>query len=427
MTHFQTNAVHAGYNPAEHNNSVAVPIYQTSAYTYDSAQDAADLFNLKKFGNIYTRITNPTVDIWEKRIAKLEGGVGALAVSSGHSAQFIAITNICEKGDNFISSNHLYGGTYTQFLITFKKQGIDARFFSPEKEANIENLIDKNTKCIYVESLANPAFSIVDFEKISEIAKKYHLPVIVDNTVPSPALFKPFEHGANIVVHSSSKILGGQGNSIGGVIIDGGNFDWGKSDRFPGITKPSEGYHGLVFNDTFGKDCPFGNIAYILKARVEGLRDYGNCLSPFNAFLFLQGVETLYLRTQYLSKSVEKLANFLENHPKVKNVFTPVLESSPYHDKFKKYFKNGAPGILSFELKEGRKAGENFIENVKVAHHVTNLGDSKTLVTHPASTTHRQLSAEELETSGVSQGLIRVSIGLEHIDDIIADFEQVIG
>jgi len=426
MTHFNTDLVHAGLNTADHNNSVTVPIYQTSAYTYDSAEDAAKLFDLKQFGNIYTRITNPTVDIWEKRVAKLEGGVAALAVSSGHSAQFIALTTLCEAGDNFISSNHLYGGSYTQFSITFKKYGIETQFFTPGEEDSIENKINDKTKAIYVESLANPAFSIVDFEKLAKIAKKHHIPLIVDNTVPSPALFRPFEHGANIVVHSSSKILGGQGNSIGGIIVDGGNFDWGKTDRFPGITKPSDGYHGLVFNDVFGQGCPLGNIAFIIKARVEGLRDFGNCLSPFNAFLFLQGVETLAIRTAYLSKNIKKLAEFLVNHSLVKNVFTPVLESSPYHDKFQKYFAQGAPGILSFELKAGRSAGEKFIESVKIAHHVTNLGDSKTLITHPASTTHRQLSDDELVTAGVSQGLIRVSLGLEHIDDIIADFEQAL-
>lgn len=427
MTHFQTNAVHAGYTPSEHNNAGAVPIYQSSAFTFDSAEHAAKLFNLEEFGSIYTRINNPTQDILEKRVAALEGGTAALALSSGLSAQFLAITNLCTAGDNFISASHLYGGSYTQFDVTFRKIGIDTRFFNPDVPEEIEALIDENTRAIYYETLSNPAFSIVDFDTISEIAKRHHIPVIVDNTVPSPVLFKPFEHGANIVVHSLTKYLGGHGTSVGGIIVDGGNFDWGKTDRFPSLTKPSGGYHGLVFNDVFGKDCPFGNIAFAIKARVEGLRDYGPAISPFNAFQIIQGIETVYLRVKYQSENIIKLAKYLENHPKIDKVFAPFLESSKYKKNFDKYFKNGAPGILSFELKGGQSAGENFVESVKVALHETNLGDSRTVVTHPASTTHRQLTEEGKKAAGVTLGLIRVSLGLEHIDDIIADFEQAIG
>jgi O-acetylhomoserine/O-acetylserine sulfhydrylase len=364
MTHFETKAVHSGYDPRDHNQSVAVPIYQTSAYTYESAEAAAELFDLKRFGNIYTRITNPTVDVLEKRVTALERGVAALATASGHAAQFLTLSTLCENGDHFLSSSHLYGGTYNQFSVSLKKFGIKVSYFDPLNEDFIEEKIQKNTKAIYVESLANPAFSIVDFEKIVLIAKKHHIPVVVDNTVPSPALFRPLELGANIVIHSSSKILGGQGNSIGGIIVDGGNFDWGKTDRFSQFTSPSEGYHGLIFNDIFGKNGALGNIAFIVKARVEGLRDFGPCMSPFNAFLFLQGIETLSLRTQYLSKNIEVLARYLEKHPKVEAVYTPILENSPYHERFKKYFFKGGPGILSFELKGGRKKGERFVESV---------------------------------------------------------------
>jgi len=427
MTHFDTNALHAGYTPADHNNAGAVPIYQSSAFTFDSAEHAAKLFNLEEFGSIYTRINNPTQDILEKRVASLEGGSAALALSSGQSAQFITITTLCNSGDNFISSSHLYGGSYTQFDVSFRKIGIDTRFFHPDKPEDIESLIDENTRAIYVESISNPAFSIVDFDKISEIAKKYHLPIVVDNTVPSPVLFRPFEHGANIVLHSLTKYLGGHGTSMGGIIVDGGNFDWGKTDRFPTLTQPSAGYHGLVFNDVFGKDCPFGNIAFAIKARVEGLRDYGTAISPFNAFQIIQGIETVSLRVKHQSKNIKKLAEFLENHPKVENVFAPFLQTSKYKENADKYFPDGCPGILSFELKDGQSAGENFVESVKIALHETNLGDSRTVVTHPASTTHRQLSIEAKKSAGVSLGLIRVSLGLEYIDDIIADFEQAIG
>ncbi len=427
MTHFQTDAVHAGYKSHEHNNAGAVPIYQSSAFTFDSAEHAAKLFNLEEFGNIYTRINNPTQDILEKRVTALEGGSASLALSSGLSAQFLAITNICSAGDNFISASHLYGGSYTQFDVTFRKIGIDTRFFNADKPEEIETLIDDNTRAIYYETLSNPAFSIIDFDKISAIAKKYHIPVIVDNTVPSPVLFKPFEHGANIIVHSLTKYLGGHGTSVGGIIVDGGNFDWGKTNRFPSLTQPSKGYHGLIFNDVFGKNCPFGNIAFAIKARVEGLRDYGPAISPFNAFQIIQGIETVYLRVQYQSKNIIKLAEYLENHSKVKKVFAPFLKSSKYKENFDKYFKNGAPGILSFELKEGLPAGEKFVEGVKIALHETNLGDSRTIVTHPASTTHRQLTEEGKKSAGVTPGLIRVSLGLEHIDDIISDFDQAIG
>ncbi len=423
---FETLCLHGGYNSYDHNNAGSVPIYQSSAYTYDNAEHAADLFALNDFGYIYSRINNPTQGILENRIALLEKGKASLALSSGHAAEHIALTNILEKGDNIVSSSHLYGGTYNLFKVTFKKIGIESRFFHPDNLDEIDGLIDEKTKAIYVETIGNPSLSIVDFDELSKKAEKYNIPLVVDNTFATPYLFNPIDFGASIVVHSMTKYIGGHGTSIGGVIVDSGNYDWGKTDKYPGITKESEGYHGLCFYDRFGPDSKFDNISFIVKARVEGLRDYGSCISPFNAFLFLQGLETLSLRMEKHSSNALALAGYLEKHSKVINVNYPGLKSSKYFDRAKKYFPKGASGMFTFELDGGRENGKRFIENVKVALHETNLGDSRTIVTHPSSTTHQQMSDEEQIECGVGQSLIRVSVGLENVEDLKEDFDQAI-
>lgn len=421
---FETLQVHAGQEIDPTTGSRAVPIYQTTSYVFNSAAHGANLFALKEFGNIYTRIMNPTTDVFEKRIAALEGGVAALAVASGQAAQFIALTNILETGDNFVSGANLYGGTFNQFKVSFKRLGIEARFAKDDAPENIEALIDDNTKAIYVETIGNPSYSIPDFERISSIAQKYDLPLIVDNTFGAAGyLFKPLEHGAHIVVESATKWIGGHGNSIGGVIVDGGNYNWGNG-KYKQFSEPSEGYHGLVFSDVFGVGGPFGNIQFAIRARVEGLRDYGPALSPFNAFLLLQGLETLSLRVQRHVDNALEVAKWLESHPQVERVSYPGLKNHPHHNNAQKYLKNGFGSVLSFIIKGGADKANAFIDALQLISHLANVGDAKTLIIHPAATTHQQLSEADQLNAGVFPGLLRISVGIEHIDDIKADLQQ---
>lgn len=421
---FETLQLHAGQEIDPTTNSRAVPLYQTSSYTFNSAEHAANLFGLKEFGNIYTRLMNPTTDVFEKRVAALHGGVAALATASGHAAQFLAITNILQAGDNFVSSPYLYGGSYNQFKVSFKKLGIEAQFAKDDAPESFEELINENTKAIYLETIGNPTLNVADFDAIAAVAKKHDIPLIVDNTFGAGGyLFRPIEHGANVVVESATKWIGGHGTSIGGIIIDGGNFDWGNG-KFPQFSEPSDGYHGLVFSDVFGVNGPFGNIAFIIKARVEGLRDFGPTISPFNSFLLLQGLETLSLRVDRTVENAQKLAEFLENHPKVEKVLYPGLPSFPDYENAKKYLKKGFGGVLNFEIKGGKEAAVKFIDHLQLISHLANVGDSKTLIINPASTTHEQLSDEERLKAGITPGQIRLSVGIEHIDDIIADLEQ---
>jgi len=421
---FETLQLHAGQDVDQTTLSRAVPIYQTSSYVFKNAEHAANLFGLKEFGNIYTRLMNPTTDVFEKRIAALEGGVAALATSSGQAAQFIALTNILESGDNFVSTSYLYGGTYNQFKVQFRRLGITVNFVNGDKAEDFDRAVNSKTKAIYLETIGNPEFNIPDFEAIAKVAQRHNIPLIVDNTFGAGGyLFQPLKHGANIVVESAKKWIGGHGTSIGGVIVDGGNFNWGNGN-FPQFTEPSEGYHGLKFWDVFGTPGPFGNIAFIIRARVEGLRDYGATLSPFNAFLLIQGIETLSLRVQRHVENALSIAQWLEKHPQVKGVSYPGLESSKYHSLAKKYLKNGFGGVLSFHIKGGKDAADSFINNLKLISHLANVGDAKTLIIHPASTTHQQLSLQEQEASGVVPGSIRLSVGIEHLDDIKEDLEQ---
>jgi O-acetylhomoserine (thiol)-lyase len=421
---FETLQLHAGQEVDPTTKSRAVPIYQTTSYLFDNSEHASNLFGLKEFGNIYTRIMNPTTDVFEKRIAALEGGVAALATSSGQSAQFLALTNILEAGDNIVSTSYLYGGTYNQFKVQFKRLGITVKFVDGDSPEEFERLIDENTKALYLETIGNPRFNVPDFEAIAAVAKKHDIPLIVDNTFGAGGyLFRPLEHGADIVVESATKWIGGHGTSVGGVIVDGGKYNWGNG-KFPQFSEPSESYHGLVFSDVFGVDGQFGNIAFIIRARVEGLRDYGNALSPFNAFLLIQGLETLSLRVQRTVDNALELAKWLETHDDVEEVSYPGLTSSPYHTLAKKYLKKGFGGVLTFKIKGGQKNAEKFIDSLELASHLANVGDAKTLIIHPSSTTHEQLSLEEQAKSGVVPGQIRVSTGYEHIDDIKADFEQ---
>jgi O-acetylhomoserine/O-acetylserine sulfhydrylase len=421
---FETLQLHAGQELDPLTGSRAVPIYQTTSYTFNNSDHGANLFALKEFGNIYTRIMNPTTDVFEKRIAALEGGVAALAVASGQAAQFIALTNILSAGDNFVTSRFLYGGTFNQFKVQFKRLGIEARFVETEEPESFDVLIDQNTKAIYLETIGNPAFNIPDFEKISAVAKKHDLPLIVDNTFGAGGyLFRPLEHGANIVVESATKWIGGHGTSVGGVIVDGGNYNWGNG-KFPQFSEPSEGYHGLVFSDVFGVNGPFGNIQFIIRARVEGLRDFGPSISPFNSFLLIQGLETLSLRVQRHVENALEFAKWLETHPQVKSVNYPGLASSPYHELAKKYLKRGFGGMLSFELKGDKEQTKKFVDSLKLTSHVANVGDAKTLIIQPSATTHQQMSDSEQLKTGVSPTMLRVSVGIEHIDDIKADFEQ---
>ena len=422
---YETLQLHAGQEEVEGTTrSRAVPIYQTTSYTFKDSEHGANLFALKEFGNIYSRIMNPTVDVLEKRIAALEGGVAAVAVASGQAAQFIALSNILETGDNLVSSSNLYGGTYNQFKVNFKRLGIEARFVANESAEAYEQLIDEHTKALYVEAIGNPSFNVPDFEGIAAVAKKYDIPLVVDNTFGACGyLFSPLKHGANIVVQSATKWIGGHGTSIGGVIVDGGNYNW-SNGKYPQFSEPSEGYHGLVFGDVFGVDGPFGNIAFAIRARVEGLRDYGPALSPFNAFLLLQGLETLSLRVQRTVDNALELAKWLEQHPKVDHVNYAGLESSPSYANAQKYLTNGYGGVLSFTIKGSKENATTFVDSLQLVSHLANVGDAKSLIIQPSATTHQQLSEEAQLSAGVLPNLLRVSVGIEHIDDIRADFEQ---
>ncbi|MCX8277095.1 MAG: O-acetylhomoserine aminocarboxypropyltransferase/cysteine synthase [Dehalococcoidia bacterium] len=433
---FETQQLHAGQVPDPTTNARAVPIYQTTSYVFDSAEHGANLFGLKEFGNIYTRIMNPTTDVFEKRIAALEGGVAALATSSGQSAQFIAITNMLQAGDHLVSSPYLYGGTYNQFKAQFPRIGINTTFAADDTAEAFEAAITADTKALYLESMGNPRFNVPDLDKISAVAKKHDIPLVVDNTLGAAgALIRPIEHGADVVVESATKWIGGHGTTIGGVIVDAGTFNWGNG-KYPLFTEPSDAYHGLVHWDAFG----FGsdicnmlglpesrNIAFAMRARLEVLRDYGASQSPFNSFLLLQGIETLSLRVERHTANALELATWLESHSAVSSVSYPGLKSSPYYDLAKKYTLRGAGAMLNFELKGGYDKAVSFINSVKLASHLANVGDAKTLVIHPSSTTHEQLSEEDQIASGVTPTMVRVSVGLEHIDDIKDDFEQAFG
>jgi O-acetylhomoserine (thiol)-lyase len=423
---FETLQVHAGHSPDKETFSRAVPLYQTSSYVFKNAKHAADLFDLAESGNIYTRINNPTTDVLEKRAAALEGGVAALAVSSGHAAQFIALTTLMRKGDNFISSPFLYGGSYNQFKITLAGFGIEARFAKDLDPESFEELIDSNTKAVYLETIGNPGFNIPDFEAFAKLTSGYGLPLVVDNTFGACGfLCRPIDFGANIVTESATKWIGGHGTSIGGLITDAGNFNW-NNGRFPVFTEPSEGYHGFVFGEKFSLSSAAGNIAFIVKARVEGLRDIGPAISPFNSFLLLQGLETLSLRMERHVQNTLSLAKWLENHPGVEKVNYPGLPGNAYHELSKKYLPKGAGGVLSFVLKADKMKAAKLVEYLELVSHLANVGDAKTLIIQPAATTHSQLSADEQLAVGIEPGMFRVSVGIEHIDDIIYDFDQAI-
>ncbi|MFL5262171.1 MAG: O-acetylhomoserine aminocarboxypropyltransferase/cysteine synthase family protein [Anaeromyxobacteraceae bacterium] len=422
---FETLQVHAGQEPAPGTNARAVPIYQTTSYTFDSAEHGARLFALQEFGNIYTRIMNPTTDVFEKRVAALEGGAAALATASGQAAQFLTISNIAAAGDNIVSTSMLYGGTYNQFKVTLPRLGIGVKFVEGDNVGDYRKAIDAKTKAIYTESIGNPAGNVPDFEALANLAHEHKIPLIVDNTFGMAGfLVKPIEHGADVVVQSATKWIGGHGTSIGGVIVDSAKFDWGASGKFPFFTDPSPGYHGLVFNDVFGPKGPFGNIQFIIRARVEGLRDLGPALSPFNAFQLLQGLETLSLRGQRHVDNALALARWLKSHAQVAWVNYTGLEEHPYHQRARKYLRNGFGGVFTFGIKGGFEAGKKFINSVKLASNLANVGDAKTLVIHPSSTTHQQLSEAEQKSAGVAPEQVRVSVGIEHIDDIKEDFDE---
>lgn len=423
---FETLQVHAGQEVDKTTHSRALPIYQTSSYVFEDAKDGADLFGLRKFGNIYTRLQNPTTDVFEKRVAALEGGVTGLATSSGQSAQFIALNNILQVGDNFVTTSHLYGGTHNQFRSQFKRLGVEVRFTANDNPEEFERLIDDKTKALYLETIGNPELNIPDFDAIAEVANRHDLPLIVDNTFGAGGyLFRPIEHGAAVVVESATKWIGGHGTSLGGIIVDSGKFNWGNG-KFPSFSEPSESYHGLVFWDVFGANGPFGNIAFNIRARVEGLRDWGNTISPFNSFLLVQGLETLSLRLDRHVENTQALAEWLEQHPKVEYVNYPGLKSSKYYELAQKYFPKGPGAVLTFRLKGAAENADKLIDNVQLLSHVANVGDTKTLIIHPAATTHEQLSPEAQKSSGVEPGLLRIAVGIENIDDIKADLQQAL-
>ena len=422
--HFETLQQHAGQEPDPTTGSRAVPIYQTTSFNFKNSEHGGNLFALKEFGNIYTRIMNPTTDVFEKRVAALEGGVAVLATSSGQAAQFLALNNIIEAGENFVTSPFLYGGSHNQFKVSFKRLGIEARFTKDNNVENFESLIDEKTKALYTETIGNPDFNIPDFDKLAALAQKYDLPLIVDNTFACAGyLFRPLEHGAHVVVQAATKWIGGHGNSIGGVIVDGGNYNWGNG-KYRNFSEPAEGYHGLVFNDVFGSKGPFGNIQFIIRARVEGLRDFGAAISPFNSFLLIQGLETLSLRVERHVQNALAVAQWLEKHPRVSKVNYPGLESSPHYANAKKYLTKGAGAVLSFEVKGTKENTSQFVDNLKMISNLANVGDTKTLIIQPSITTHQQLTDDEQLSAGVTPGLLRLSVGIEHIDDIKADIEQ---
>ena len=424
MNHFETLQIHAGQTPDPATNARAVPVYQTTSYTFNNSEHGARLFALREFGNIYSRIMNPTNDVFEQRIAALEGGVAALATSSGHAAQFLTFQTLLRPGEHIVSSPYLYGGTHNQLRVTFKNMGWDARFADSLEPESFEKLIDENTRALYLETIGNPGFHIPELDKFGDLAARYRIPLIVDNTFGAAGfLCRPIDYGAHIVVESATKWIGGHGTSIGGVIVDSGKFDWG-SGKFPQFTEPSEGYHGLKFWETFGAGSPFGNIAFIIKARVEGLRDVGPSQSPFNSFLMLQGLETLSLRMERHVENTLALARWLENHPAVEQVNYPGLESSPHYRRARKFLPRGAGGVLSFTIKGKKEAATRLVDNLQMVSHLANVGDVRTLIIQPSATTHQQLPEEAQLAAGVTPTLLRVSVGLEHIDDIIADFEQ---
>lgn len=423
---FETLQLHAGQVVDPATNARAVPIYQTTSYVFNNAEHGANLFALKEFGNIYTRIMNPTNDVFEKRIAALEGGVAALAVGSGHAAQFVAINNITTVGDNFITTSFLYGGSYNQFKNSFKNIGVEARFANGDDVESFEKLIDEKTKFIYLESIGNPGFSVPDFEAFAKLAQKHDLPLIVDNTFGAAgAIVQPIKYGANVVVQSATKWIGGHGTTMGGVIVDAGNYNWGNG-KFSQFTDPSPSYHGLVLNSVFGIGGPFGNIQFIIRARVEGLRDWGASQAPFNSFLLLQGLETLTLRVERIAENAQKLAEWLQAHEQVESVNYLGLLGNQYHELAKKYLTRGFGGVLSFKLKGDKATASKFVDSLKLISHLANVGDAKTLIIHPASTTHSQLSDAEQLAAGVEPAQLRISVGIEHIEDIKADIEQAL-
>ena len=416
---FNTRALHAGYEPDPTTGARAVPIYQSTSYVFKDSEHAAKLFALEQFGNIYTRIMNPTTDVLEQRVASLENGAAALAVSSGQAAQFLTANSLMESGDHAVAASTLYGGTYTQFDVSFRKMGYDFTFVEPDDPDNFRRAITPKTKFLYGETISNPRGNILDIEAVARIAHEHNLPLVVDNTFASPYLCRPIDHGADIVVHSLTKFMGGHGTSIGGIIIDGGKFDWSKGD-FPQLTEPSRSYHGMKFFETFGP------IAFIIRARVEGLRDMGTCLSPFNAFLFLQGIETLGMRMDRHVANALQVARFLNDHRLVKWVAYPSLPGNQYNDLARKYLPKGAGAVFSFGIEGGFEAGRKFIDGVKLFSHLANVGDARSLVIHPASTTHQQLSATEQKAAGVEPDMIRLSIGIEDVDDLLWDLDQAL-
>jgi O-acetylhomoserine (thiol)-lyase len=415
---FATRCLHAGHTPDQSSHARAVPIYQSTSFVFDDSNHAANLFALKEFGNIYTRIMNPTTDVFEQRVASLEGGAAGLATSSGQAAQFLAISGLVGQGEEVVASSTLYGGTYTQFDVSFRRIGINVKFVEPDDPENFRKAITPHTRALYGETIANPRMNVLDIEKVAAIAHQAGVPLVIDNTMASPYLCRPIEHGADIVVHSATKFLGGHGTSIGGIIVDSGKFAW--SDKFPAITQPSPGYHGMVFSEVFG------NLAYIVKTRVEGLRDFGPCISPFNSFLFIQGIETLKFRMEQHSRNALQVAQWLEKNPAVSWVKYPGLKSSPYYALSQKYLPQGQGSIVTFGIKGGSDAGRKLIDSVKLFSHLANLGDAKSLIIHPSSTTHQQLSDEQQLDAGVTKDLVRISVGIEDVDDLIWDLGQAI-
>jgi O-acetylhomoserine (thiol)-lyase len=415
---FATRSLHAGHTPDASSHARAVPIYQTSSFVFDDSNHAANLFALKEFGNIYTRIMNPTTDVFEQRVASLEGGIAGLATASGQAAQFLAISGLVGQGEEVVAASTLYGGTYTQFDVSFRRLGINVKFVEPDDPENFRKAITPQTRAVYGETIANPRMNVLDIEKVAAIAHQAGVPLVIDNTMASPYLCRPIEHGADIVVHSATKFLGGHGTSIGGIIVDSGKFPW--SDKFPAITQPSPGYHGMVFSEVFG------NLAYIVKTRVEGLRDFGPCISPFNSFLFIQGIETLKFRMEQHSRNAQHVAEWLETNPAVSWVKYPGLKSSPYCALARKYLPKGQGAIATFGIRGGSEAGRKLIDSVKLFSHLANLGDAKSLIIHPASTTHQQLTDEQQLEAGVSKDLVRLSIGIEDVEDLIWDLGQAI-
>ncbi|CDC19093.1 o-acetylhomoserine sulfhydrolase [Clostridium sp. CAG:306] len=417
---FDSIAVQGFHHAKDNRHCIPVPIYQTTAFDFDNVQYAADLFDLKTSGDIYTRISNPTTQVLEERVAALEGGVGALAVSSGQAASLIAVLNIAKAGDDVVASSTLYGGTFNLLHSTLRKLGINTIFVEGETYEDYEKAITPKTKCLFTEMVGNPKLNVLDIEAAAKAAHKHNIPLIVDNTVPSPYLCRPFEWGADIIVHSLTKYISGHGNSMGGMIVDSGSFDWKASGKFPDLVEPDESYHGLSYTESFGK------AAFIVKARGQLLRDFGSCISPFNSYLTLLGLETLHLRMQRVSDTALKVAQHLKNHPQIAWVNYPGLEDSQYYSLVKKYMPKGASSIISFGIKGGRDAGIKFIENVKLLIHATNIGDSRSIITYPCLTTHRQLNDEQLKACGISDDFMRLSVGLEDVDDIINDIEQAI-